>query len=46
MHLEQNIDKYGKKSYDLLKRHPKKFENSTTKEGGVNYYDVSRLIFF
>ena len=34
-----------KKHYDLLNRHTKKYDNSITKAGGINYYGVSKLIF-
>ena len=40
-----NMDKYYKGKYDLLNRPAKKFENSITKAGGINYYDVSKFIF-
>ena len=43
--LDPNIDKYDKKTYDLLNRPAKKYENSITIAGGINYYGVSKLIF-
>ena len=42
--LVPNIDKYDKKTYDLLNRPAKKYENSITIAWGINYYGVSKLI--
>ena len=43
--LDPNIDRFDKKTYDLLNRPTRKFEKSITIAGGINYYGVNKLIF-